>query len=98
MLGGVLQFSKKLRLLSQVKEAFQKDIGLQLPLYFNQRRGANTFHICRLVCFRNPSTECSWNGAWSDKSGEWKKVSERPAVPHEVKEGAFWMSVEDMRK
>ncbi|XP_068130170.1 calpain-5-like [Hyperolius riggenbachi] len=52
----------------------------------------------RLVRLRNPWGSGEWNGAWSDGSEEWKKVSQRERKKLGVTvddDGEFWMSWDD---
>ncbi|XP_035239817.1 calpain-5a isoform X2 [Anguilla anguilla] len=51
-----------------------------------------------MIRMRNPWGEREWNGAWSDSSEEWQKVSksEREKLGVTVQEdGEFWMTFED---
>ncbi|KAM4675585.1 calpain-5-like [Discoglossus pictus] len=55
-------------------------------------------HKLRLIRLRNPWGSGEWNGAWSDGSEEWKKVShgERKKMGVTVNDdGEFWMSWDD---
>ncbi|XP_072005957.1 calpain-5-like isoform X2 [Engystomops pustulosus] len=55
-------------------------------------------HKLRLIRLRNPWGSGEWNGAWSDKSEEWKKVSRREREKLGVTvndDGEFWMSWDD---
>ncbi|KAM4797409.1 calpain-5 [Rhinophrynus dorsalis] len=54
-----------------------------------------------MIRMRNPWGEREWNGAWSDSSEEWKKVSksEREKLGVTVEDdGEFWMTFEDFCK
>eukprot|EP00076_Gallus_gallus_P015117 XP_015134082.1 calpain-6 [Gallus gallus] len=54
-----------------------------------------------MVRLRNPWGNREWNGAWSDNSEEWKKVSnaERKSLGLTVEnDGEFWMTFEDWCK
>ncbi|XP_062997937.1 calpain-6 isoform X2 [Elgaria multicarinata webbii] len=54
-----------------------------------------------MIRLRNPWGEKEWNGAWSDKSEEWKKVSkaEREKLGLTIEnDGEFWMTFEDWCK
>lgn len=51
-----------------------------------------------MIRMRNPWGEREWNGAWSDSSEEWKKVSksERERIGVTVQDdGEFWMTFDD---
>ncbi|KAM8903443.1 calpain-5a isoform 1-T1 [Spinachia spinachia] len=51
-----------------------------------------------MIRMRNPWGEKEWNGAWSDSSEEWKKVSssEREKIGVTVQDdGEFWMTFDD---
>ncbi|RIA83275.1 hypothetical protein C1645_834058 [Glomus cerebriforme] len=51
-----------------------------------------------LIRLHNPWGEIEWNGAWSDKSEEWKKInkSKRKKLGFKIADdGEFWMSFED---
>ncbi|XP_078103187.1 calpain-5a [Sander vitreus] len=51
-----------------------------------------------MIRMRNPWGEREWNGAWSDSSEEWKKVSksEREKIGVTVQDdGEFWMTFDD---
>uniref|UniRef100_A0A8C2X4X3 Calpain 5 n=1 Tax=Cyclopterus lumpus TaxID=8103 RepID=A0A8C2X4X3_CYCLU len=51
-----------------------------------------------MIRMRNPWGEKEWNGAWSDSSEEWKKVSksERERMGVTVRDdGEFWMTFDD---
>ncbi|XP_051723675.1 calpain-1 catalytic subunit-like [Ctenopharyngodon idella] len=54
----------------------------------------------RLVRVLNPWGKGEWNGAWSDKSSLWNKVSEkeRSMCRSLANDGEFWMSMEDFSK
>jgi len=55
-----------------------------------------------LIRIRNPwANECEWNGAWSDRSPEWKALSEEDKKSLGLTfedDGEFWMSYEDFVK
>ncbi|OCT93322.1 uncharacterized protein LOC414629 isoform X1 [Xenopus laevis] len=54
-----------------------------------------------MIRMRNPWGEREWNGAWSDSSEEWQKVSksEREKLGVTVQDdGEFWMTFEDFCK
>lgn len=54
-----------------------------------------------MIRMRNPWGEKEWNGAWSDSSEEWQKVSksEREKLGVTVEDdGEFWMTFEDFCK
>ncbi|XP_065645117.1 calpain-5 isoform X2 [Hydra vulgaris] len=54
-----------------------------------------------LVKLRNPWGEKEWNGAWSDGSAEWKKLSVKEREKLGIKnenDGEFWMSFDDFCK
>uniref|UniRef100_A0A8C2F6F1 Calpain 5a n=1 Tax=Cyprinus carpio TaxID=7962 RepID=A0A8C2F6F1_CYPCA len=54
-----------------------------------------------MIRMRNPWGEREWNGAWSDSSEEWKRVSkgERERLGVTVEDdGEFWMDFEDFCK
>ncbi|XP_075448777.1 calpain-5 [Ascaphus truei] len=54
-----------------------------------------------MIRMRNPWGEREWNGAWSDSSEEWQKVSksEREKLGMTVDDdGEFWMTFEDFCK
>eukprot|EP00794_Sanderia_malayensis_P011154 gene11154-12326_t len=51
-----------------------------------------------LIRLRNPWGEKEWNGAWSDGSAEWNKVSQKQREKLGItveNDGEFWMSFED---
>lgn len=54
-----------------------------------------------LVRVRNPwGTEDEWLGAWSDKSSEWKSISEKDKKELGLKsaaDGEFWMCFQDLK-
>uniref|UniRef100_A0A671QVC6 Calpain-1 catalytic subunit-like n=1 Tax=Sinocyclocheilus anshuiensis TaxID=1608454 RepID=A0A671QVC6_9TELE len=54
----------------------------------------------RLVRVLNPWGMGEWNGAWSDKSSLWNKVSEKERTKCRslANDGEFWMSMEDFTK
>uniref|UniRef100_A0A8C2IVY4 Zgc:162184 n=1 Tax=Cyprinus carpio TaxID=7962 RepID=A0A8C2IVY4_CYPCA len=54
----------------------------------------------KLVRVLNPWGMGEWNGAWSDKSSLWNKVSveERTTCSSLANDGEFWMSMEDFSK
>ncbi|XP_016330979.1 calpain-1 catalytic subunit-like [Sinocyclocheilus anshuiensis] len=54
----------------------------------------------RLVRVLNPWGRDEWNGAWSDKSPLWNKVSEKERTKCRslANDGEFWMSMEDFTK
>ncbi|XP_058123078.1 calpain-A-like [Anopheles ziemanni] len=54
-------------------------------------------HDVELICIRNPWGKKEWNGDWSDKSDNWKIVSdEKIRKLNVVKEdGEFWMDIKD---
>uniref|UniRef100_A0A672NJP2 Calpain-1 catalytic subunit-like n=1 Tax=Sinocyclocheilus grahami TaxID=75366 RepID=A0A672NJP2_SINGR len=54
----------------------------------------------RLVRVLNPWGKGEWNGAWSDKSSLWNKVSEKERTQCRslANDGEFWMSMEDFTK
>uniref|UniRef100_A0A9J7XZD6 Zgc:162184 n=2 Tax=Cyprinus carpio TaxID=7962 RepID=A0A9J7XZD6_CYPCA len=54
----------------------------------------------KLVRVLNPWGMGEWNGAWSDKSSLWNKVSEkeRTTCRSLANDGEFWMSMEDFSK
>ncbi|TRY86943.1 hypothetical protein DNTS_002871 [Danionella cerebrum] len=54
----------------------------------------------KLVRVLNPWGQGEWNGAWSDKSPTWNKVSEKQRAKCRVlaNDGEFWMSMEDFTK
>lgn len=61
----------------------------------------NPIKTVNLLRIRNPWGENEWTGAWSDRSAEWKSVSEPykmtiGLVVHD--DGEFWMSFEDFKK
>jgi calpain len=64
----------------------------------------NTSNISGKVPFiriRNPWGAVEWNGAWSDKSDEWKALPEedKSKIGLDIKEdGEFWMNFQDFRK
>uniref|UniRef100_A0A8C8RDN6 Calpain 6 n=1 Tax=Pelusios castaneus TaxID=367368 RepID=A0A8C8RDN6_9SAUR len=54
-----------------------------------------------MIRMRNPWGKMEWNGAWSDQSEEWKKVSnsERKSLGLTVQnDGEFWMTFDDWCK
>lgn len=55
--------------------------------------------IIPMLRLRNPwGDEAEWNGAWSDKSDEWKKISEKEKKRIGLvlaQDGEFWMSFKD---
>ncbi|KAI4899375.1 hypothetical protein NFI96_030260 [Prochilodus magdalenae] len=54
-----------------------------------------------MIRMRNPWGEREWNGAWSDSSEEWQRVSkgEREKLGVTVQDdGEFWMTFEDFAK
>ncbi|KAF7699253.1 calpain-5a [Silurus meridionalis] len=54
-----------------------------------------------MIRMRNPWGEKEWNGAWSDSSEEWQRVSksEREKLGVTVQDdGEFWMNFEDFTK
>ena len=64
----------------------------------------NTSHVSgkvRLIRIRNPWGAVEWNGAWSDKSDEWKYLSEEDKLKIGLdieEDGEFWMNLQDFRK
>uniref|UniRef100_A0A8C2GTF6 Zgc:162184 n=1 Tax=Cyprinus carpio TaxID=7962 RepID=A0A8C2GTF6_CYPCA len=54
----------------------------------------------RLVRVLNPWGRGEWNGAWSDNSSLWNKVSEKELAKCRslANDGEFWMSMEDFTK
>lgn len=66
-------------------------LGSGLLAYFKSEK-------LTMIRMRNPWGEREWNGAWSDSSEEWQKVSksEREKLGVTVQEdGEFWMTFED---
>ncbi|KAK5853817.1 hypothetical protein PBY51_014941 [Eleginops maclovinus] len=51
----------------------------------------------QLIRIRNPWGQVEWNGAWSDKSSEWRYVSDsdRDRLVKHCEDGEFWMSFSD---
>lgn len=51
----------------------------------------------QLVRIRNPWGQVEWNGAWCDKSSEWRYVSceDRERLVNRCEDGEFWMSYSD---
>lgn len=56
--------------------------------------------VC-LLRLRNPWGKGEWNGSWSDRSSEWRDVSDKTKEEIGMQrkiEGEFWMSFEDFLK
>uniref|UniRef100_UPI00358FB033 calpain-9-like isoform X2 n=1 Tax=Myxine glutinosa TaxID=7769 RepID=UPI00358FB033 len=54
-----------------------------------------------LMRMRNPWGRIEWKGPWSDKSDEWKNVSDSDKTrlaQVDANDGEFWMSFEDFKK
>ena len=53
-----------------------------------------------LIQLRNPWGKGEWEGAWSDKSDEWKQNGTVRSIirPKDADDGAFWMSFTDFER
>ena len=68
---------------------------IKAPFWKRNKRNPGEVILMRL---HNPWGEVEWNGAWSDKSEEWNKISESKRIKLGFKvadDGDFWMSFDD---
>ncbi|XP_063047489.1 calpain-2 catalytic subunit-like [Engraulis encrasicolus] len=54
----------------------------------------------QLIRIRNPWGQVEWTGAWSDRSSEWRSVSDedRSRLKNASEDGEFWMSFSDWKR